>query len=47
MRKQLDPFGFDNFDLNHHPKVEKGLGFATPGAEPHLKRDLLGNKIQD
>lgn len=31
----MDPFGFENFDPSGSNKpVQKGLGFATPGADP-------------
>lgn len=42
-RKQLDPFGFDNFDPHGHLVIqENGLGFATPGVEMP-RSDLYGS----
>jgi len=42
MRKQLEPFGFDNFDPHAKSQpIDRGLGWATPGAEPISARSEL------
>jgi hypothetical protein len=45
-RKQLDPFGFENFDpAKSQPAINRGLGFATPG-DPTRVGELLESKSE-